>query len=124
MSLFRRLSEPRVPGTPIGGLRCKNEIVHRVDERNMGDATNQYWATPPSTISSTPVTYALSSEARNTAVPAISSGVPMRSSGPAASDRGERPVRRGRQHDADRVAGPHLAAGQHDRHDTGLAHEI
>src|SRR5260221_86550 len=43
--------------------------------------TNQYWATPPSTINSTPVTYALSSEARNTAALAISSGVPMRSRG-------------------------------------------
>src|SRR5260221_301686 len=59
-SLFRRLSEPPIP------------------KRR---STNQYWATPPSTINSTPVTYALSSEARNTAALAISSGVPMRSRG-------------------------------------------
>src|SRR5262249_51492794 len=41
----------------------------------------------------------------------------------AVSHRLEGAVRRGWQLHLDRVAGPHRPAGQHDRHDAGLAHE-
>jgi hypothetical protein len=43
---------------------------------------------------------------------------------PLVSDRTERPMRLRRQFDADRIAGPYLAANHDNTHDAGLANEL